>query len=199
MVAGAVMRAEEIREEPASTRARARRAPSIRVSTVEWSPEADLDLAEWLSQGKRIGVTGRSAGWWIGDWLRYGNARFGERYSRAARVTGYDVQTLMNMVYVASRFDSSRRREMLSWSHHAELAALDPEMQEHWLDRAISERLSVRDLRLEVRSGRHAAARAERAASEDHDEEAHLIECPSCGHRFGPHAADSKSVPDPPA
>ena len=38
----------------------------------------------------------------------------------------------MNMVYVASRFEVSRRREMLSWSHHAALAALDRDGQELW-------------------------------------------------------------------
>ena len=54
---------------------------------------------------------------------------------RASRITGYDVQTLMNMVYVATRFESGRRRERLSWSHHAELAALEPPEQEEWLTR----------------------------------------------------------------
>lgn len=49
---------------------------------------------------------------------------------------GHDKQTLMNMVYVASRIDVERRRERLSWSHHAEVAATEREQQEHWLDRA---------------------------------------------------------------
>ncbi|MDQ6778590.1 MAG: hypothetical protein M3071_20735 [Actinomycetota bacterium] len=109
----------------------------------------------------RIGGVSRRVGWWLGDWLRYGNARFGERYSRAARITGYDTQTLMNMTYVASRFDVSRRRENLSWSHHAELAALPPGDQDYWLERARTEALSIRDLRLEMRrSPASSAARA---------------------------------------
>ena len=53
----------------------------------------------------------------------------------------------MNMVYVATRFEAERRRERLSWSHHAELAALEPDDQEQWLTRAEEQRLSVRDLR----------------------------------------------------
>ena len=44
---------------------------------------------------------------------------YGERYELAAKVTGYDAQTLMNMFYVASRFEISRRREKLSFSRHA--------------------------------------------------------------------------------
>lgn len=131
-----------------------RASARVAMNPVAWVARDELELSEWVGYGRRIGVTGRSAGWWIGDWLRYGNARFGERYVRAARTTGYDVQTLTNMVYVASRFAIARRREDLSWSHHAELAALDPEQQEHWLAFAAEERLSVRDLRTELRNSR---------------------------------------------
>jgi hypothetical protein len=123
-------------------------------------------------------------GWWIGDWLLYGNERFGERYARAARITGYDVQTLMNMVYVASRFGVSERRAELSFSHHAELAALDPEAQSYWLQRAETEGLSVRDLRQELRSQRKALKESDGAslppASVDSDE----MICPECGSRI---------------
>ena len=119
----------------------------------------------------------------------YGNERFGEKYTRAARITGYDVQTLMNMVYVASRFDISRRRAQLSFSHHAELAALDPDEQDHWLQRAEADRLSVRCLRQELRSQRKALKDSDRlelaAASVDSDE----IVCSKCGRPLdGEHA-----------
>jgi signal transduction histidine kinase len=142
----------------------------------------NLDLHSWVAQGTRLGSVGRSVGWWIGDWLRYGNARFGERYVRAARITGYDTQTLMNMAYTASRVEISRRRENLSWSHHAEIAALEPEDQDRWLERAERERLSVRSLREELRRERRAAtARSSAAAEPDpHDE----LVCPRCGCRI---------------
>ena len=125
-------------------------------STVSWRASSDLDLAEWIEHGRRLGLLGRNSGWWIGDWLRYGNAKYGERYSRAVKVTGYDRQTLMNMVYVASRFESERRRPTLSWSHHAEVAGLSAEEQDRWIERAEAERMSVRDLREQVRTERRA-------------------------------------------
>ena len=85
---------------------------------VAWIPERELDLKEWGLIGQRFGVMGRCNQWWIGDWIRYGNARYGEKYSRAAKLTGYDVQTLRNMVWVASQFDDiSCRRAELSWGH----------------------------------------------------------------------------------
>jgi hypothetical protein len=115
------------------------------------SPRGELTATDWLRQGRSLGAIGRASGWWIGDWVRYGNARYGERYGLAARVTGYDVQTLMNLAYVAGRFDRSRRRESLSYSNHAELASLPPEDQELSLDRAQAGALSVRSLRCELR------------------------------------------------
>ena len=62
------------------------------------------------------------------------------------------------MVYVASKIEPGRRREQLSWSHHAELAALEPADQDRWLDQAVSARLSVRSLRQAIRVQRLAAA-----------------------------------------
>lgn len=173
---------------------RKRRAPSV--TTVAWNAETELDFAEWIQHGRRIGVAGRSAGWWIGDWVRYGAVRYGAKYARAARVTGYDHQTLMNMVYVASRFEIYRRRENLSWSHHAEVASFDVEEQEHWLQRASEERLSVRKLRQRIAeepgSGRASARTSEnseeRARSPDGTPlgeagDGHEVVCPQCGYQ----------------
>jgi len=129
-----------------------------------WTPSRELDMRAWLEHGRRFGMVGRGVAWWIGDWLIYGNARYGERYARAARATGYDTQSLMNMVYVASRFPATRRRASLSWSHHAELAALPPNEQDRWLELAEHERMSVRSLRGELQSARRAAGTIGQAA-----------------------------------
>jgi len=122
-----------------------------------WMMHGQLSLRDWLGYGRRLGTIGRSVNWWIGDWLRYGNTRYGERYARASRATGYDSQSLMNMVYVASRFAPQRRRDSLSWSHHSELAALDEPEQERWLALAATHRMSVHSLRLELRAWRRAS------------------------------------------
>jgi hypothetical protein len=49
-------------------------------------------------------------------------------------------------------FETSRRRELLSWSHHAEVAALDPEDQNHLLDLAESEGWTVKQTRRKANS-----------------------------------------------
>lgn len=157
---------------------------AISMTPTAWAVSADLSLLEWSQSGRRLGIIGRGTGWWIGDWVNYGNARFGERYVRAARITGYDVQTLMNMVYVASRFAPSRRRQNLSFSHHAELAALPIDEQDYWLERAEAERLSVRCLREEVRRARRAAEAEEELAEEELAEADEEVVCPHCGAHF---------------
>jgi hypothetical protein len=152
----------------------------ISVTPTSWSPRRALDLVEWSEQGRRFGLMGRGTGWWIGDWVNYGNAVYGEKYSRAARLTGYDVQTLMNMAWIASCFTISRRRETLSWSHHAEVASLPAPDRERWLDRAEQDRLSVRSLRDEV--ARTRAAEARNARSEP--PKGFDVHCPECGSCF---------------
>lgn len=164
--------------------------------------DTDVPFAEWVQHGRRLGVIGRSAGWWIGDWLSYGNTRYGDRYARASRITGYDTQTLMNMVYVASRFELSRRHPGLSWSHHAEVAALPPEEQDRWLARAETDRLSVRCLREEIRRERRAIAARGQAelpetAGEPEPAPADYGHCPTCGNTLSDVQAGDGTVAAP--
>jgi hypothetical protein len=153
------------------------------LTVVSWAPPHQLDFAEWARHGRRLGAAGRGSAWWIGDWLAYGETRYGEHYTRAAEISGYEVQSLMNMAYVASRFDFSRRRENLTWSHHAEVAALPIPEQDTWLDRSAETRLSIRALRRELREARATPARALAQEAAEADEEEDVV-CPSCGHRF---------------
>jgi hypothetical protein len=160
-----------------------RRASAI--TPTSWSAGGELAVGEWVEQGRWLGAIGRASAWWIGDWIRYGSARYGDKYLSASQVTGYDVQSLMNMAYVASRFEESRRRPGLSFSHHAELAGLAPEDQELWLDRAEAGGLSVRKLRSELRMVRErSAARLSLHAAPPIDDDA--VVCPQCGHHFAP-------------
>jgi hypothetical protein len=168
----------------ATPAARASRSSNA-LSKIAWAPQRDLDHADWLATGRRLGAIGRCSQWWIGDWVRYGTARWGEKYAEAARVTGYDVASLRNMAWVASRFDLSLRNDKLTWSHHVLLAPLDVDAQREWLKRASEERLSVADLRLELRAlrdggGRKSSASGSAAvAVRGRDVDA---VCPHCGH-----------------
>jgi hypothetical protein len=153
------------------------------ISKVAWLPQGELGQAAWLATGRRLGAIGRCSQWWIGDWIRYGTSRWGERYAEAARVTGYDVASLRNMAWVASRFDLSLRSDKLTWSHHVLLAPLEPEEQKHWLDRAREERLSVADLRVELRAAQGKQAAASGTTAKKTADAAPAV-CPHCGHEL---------------
>jgi hypothetical protein len=157
------------------------RRPGSGLSKIAWAPQRDLEHADWLATGRRLGAIGRCSQWWIGDWVRYGTARWGEKYAEAARVTGYDVASLRNMAWVASRFDLSLRNDKLTWSHHVLLAPLEPEEQRRWLRRASDERLSVADLRLELRGLREGDSKPSQTAVAVRDG-GDVAVCPHCGH-----------------
>jgi hypothetical protein len=165
------------------------------LTAVAWISRRELDFSDWILQGRRLGMVSRGSQWWLGDWLAYGNRHYGETYVKAAKVTGYDVQSLMNMTYVASRFEISRRRENVPWSHHATLAALAPADQDYWLDRITCDRLSVRCLRAELRAWERNASRAAMPPPRDAvpavpaGPPAATVDCPACGHTFRPSGA----------
>jgi hypothetical protein len=95
-----------------------------------------------------------ASAWWIGDWLLFGQSEYGNRYKHAIAATGLDYQTLRNYAWVASRFDPARRRDTLSFGHHAEVAALPEADQEAWLRRCVVERWSRNELRRRMRASR---------------------------------------------
>lgn len=84
--------------------------------------------------------------WIIGDLLLIGERRYGETYAQVVDVTGYSPQTLANICSVNSRIPPERRRETLSWAHHAAVAYLEADEQEALLDQAEKHGLSSKDL-----------------------------------------------------
>jgi hypothetical protein len=165
-----------------------------KLSPVAWMPSRDLEYSNWVLEGRRIGLIGKGSPWWIGDWLNYGTTKWGERYVEAVKITGYDAKSLRNMRYVASRFDLSLRRDKLMWSHHALLAAMEPDEQRHWLDLALANRFSIEDLRLELRAahrGGYAAALHDKPSTGAGRDNETLV-CPQCGYKLTPQSQQRK-------
>jgi hypothetical protein len=54
----------------------------------------------------------------------------------SAEKIGVEYQTCRNLAWVAGEVELSRRRDNLSFSHHAEIADLPPAKQDKWLARA---------------------------------------------------------------
>lgn len=63
----------------------------------------------------------------------------------------YTRQALYDLAMVARKIEISRRREILSLTHHREVAALEPDEQDAWLNDAITHNWSTRELRDELK------------------------------------------------
>jgi hypothetical protein len=113
---------------------------------------ANLALAGWQRVGQQIALLSSSSAWWLGDWLIYGQAKFPDRYRQAVEGTSLDYQTLRNYAWVARKFPVSRRRETLSFQHHAAVASLPAPEQQIWLDRASFSHWSLTELRAQLKA-----------------------------------------------
>lgn len=75
---------------------------------------------------------------------RFGERRYGERKAlvESEDWDGPAFQTCMNAGQVASGFETSRRREALSFRHHAEVTSLPTDWQDRLLDEAEHDKLT---------------------------------------------------------
>lgn len=125
-----------------------------------------LPFESWLIIGRELSEICTSSAWCLGDWLVYGEETYAGRYRDAIEQTSLDYQTLRNYAWVVKRFSPSRRRDTLSFGHHAEVAALPEPEQDFWLRKAEEVRWSVKRLRREVRT-----SLMERSVSGDRQDE----------------------------
>ncbi|MGW6269165.1 MULTISPECIES: LmbU family transcriptional regulator [unclassified Streptomyces] len=113
-----------------------------------------LAFEEWERAGRQLSGLLNSSSWWLGDWLVYGKDHYADRYELGIRAAGLQYQTLRNYAWVSRRFEVQRRRQALSFQHHAELASLHVDEQEVWLDRAERSKWSTKQLRHAIRAQR---------------------------------------------
>ncbi len=114
-------------------------------------PEA-LSYAQWMRAGHSVARIASTSAWFVGDWLVCGQNRYQDRYREAVEAVGLDYQTVRNYAWVARRFPVERRRDGVSFQHHAEVASLDPPDQDRLLAEAEAHGWSRNVLRAQVQS-----------------------------------------------
>jgi hypothetical protein len=121
---------------------------------------------------KQIGE--RETIWSIADALNHGEEHWSEEYSQALDPNSSSPKTAGNWMRVTKKFIPSRRREKLSFSHHAAVYNLPELDQDKMLDEAEQEGYSVGQLRKRVReqyptekSANAAAKRKERGINDE--------------------------------
>ncbi|MFC3998523.1 LmbU family transcriptional regulator [Nocardiopsis sediminis] len=117
----------------------------------------DLPISTWQRIGDHLFRISDAMGWWMGDWLVFGERTYGSRYREALAKTSLDYKTLRNYAWVARGFPAARRRAELSFAHHAEVVSLPPGEQDFWLDLAGKGHWSRNELRRRMRLSRSAA------------------------------------------
>src|SRR3954453_7640711 len=138
---------------PARSRAGGpRRSRGVRSSVTAASFDPLLEFEAWREFGVKLGAYGNATAWCLGDWLVFGRMKYGRRYKDAIAETGLDYQTLRNYAMGARRFEPSRRRQDLTFQHHAEVCPLDDDSQDNWLARAAALGWSRNELRRHLRA-----------------------------------------------
>lgn len=115
----------------------------------------ELSFEEWNAIGDQIIPMAKSIGFMVGDWINYGEKRYGEKYKEAIRRSGLTKETLFQYSHVARRVQILERSKVLDFCHHIVLARLKtPEEQRYWVKVAEDEKMSVRRLKKSLNAGR---------------------------------------------
>lgn len=122
----------------------------------------DLTFEEWNAIGANFGIALQTAAWCIGDWMVYGERRWGKQtllpgeafdpkskrvsseiFERALSSTNLDRQTLSQYGSVCRKIPLAERRIYLSFGHHRLLAPLPAPQRLEWMTLLDSESKSV--------------------------------------------------------
>lgn len=127
----------------------------MKLNPVSLSFKGDVPFEEWMRSGYQLAVITKGVMFWIGDWLNFGENRYGEKYSQALEMGLFEIETLRNVSWVCRKVPAAVRRFNLSFGHHTEVAPLDLEKQGEYLERAEREQLTVMELRRLIHKQEH--------------------------------------------
>jgi hypothetical protein len=126
---------------------------STEVETVGLTISSDVTYEEWENIGYELARVGKGWQWWVGDWINFGEKKYGETYKAAIEATGLKRESCHNIASVCRAFEPSRRHEGLTFNHHAEVQGLEPDEQDELLDEASTGKgLSCAAIRERVRA-----------------------------------------------
>lgn len=129
--------------------------PKFSITSTGIQFNEELTFEEWDALGQKLAPLGKSIGFIIGDWINYGEGRYGEKYEEALARSGMAYQTLRNYAYVARRVEMSLRKDNLDLHHHLVVAKLkSSDEKEFWLNMAEKHKLGIRRLRKSINFGR---------------------------------------------
>ena len=115
----------------------------------------ELTFEEWRDLGMELAPVAKTIGFIVGDWINYGENRYGEKYADAMRMTGLAYDTLRKYAHAARSIQIGNRFPNLDWTHHLAVAKVkDQEEQRKWLELADTDGMSVKRLKMSINAGR---------------------------------------------
>jgi hypothetical protein len=96
----------------------------------------ELSEERWKRVGLELGRIQTATSWWVGDWWAFGESKYGDRKASVESEDwlGPGFSSCVHAASVCRRFESGRRRPLLSFHHHREVAPLDPIEADSFLD-----------------------------------------------------------------
>ena len=123
----------------------------VKVSPVGMVIAGEITFDNWASIGPVLGEYTRAMAWAIGDWLNFGESKWGEMYAQAIDTTGLSLGRLRNLKYLAGAVPHANRVAGLSLSHHEAVAPLSIERQNKLLLMAVDYGLNRDEIRTVVK------------------------------------------------
>jgi hypothetical protein len=134
---------------------------STEVETIGLTISSDVTYEEWEDIGYQLARVGKGWQWWVGDWINFGEKKYGETYKAAIDATGLARNSCKNIAIVCRQFELARRRASLSFNHHAEVQGLELSEQDELLAEAEEDGLSCAAIRARVKSLKGVVTNAE--------------------------------------
>ena len=101
-----------------------------------WTLPESMTEADWKEAGAMLAKVEGALNWWLGDWWAFGEHGYGDRKAlvESDEWEGPAYQTCKNVALVCDAFEKSRRRDLVTFSIHAECASLPAEEADKVLD-----------------------------------------------------------------
>lgn len=114
---------------------------------ISWTGSENMTFDQYQAIGKTFQQIQRSLCWWTGDWLNYGEQKFGDVAAQAVDDTGKTVETLLKWKAVAFRVPRNIRVKELGWTFHFYIAYVPEEERGVLLQMALNVGISSRELK----------------------------------------------------
>lgn len=118
----------------------------FKMSEVGLMIRGDVTYEEWSTYGKELAYRYSRIQWAIGDWINFGERKFGEMYSQAEDDTHFAYGTLRNYASICARIPLENRNPKLRFHQIKHVACLELHEQRAIIQAAIQHQMTGDDI-----------------------------------------------------